>query len=90
MEGSAFRRSWFLKPLAELHALTQLNEINMLDRVFEVAKEYDDLLRVEIDERQVTVGVRRYNHGSKDRFVVNHKVSWIAVPLLEDADAQVP
>jgi len=77
------RRSWYLKRLTELHALAPLSRLNMLDAVFEVARQYDDLLRVEIGERQVTVGVRRWNHGSKERFIVNHKVSRIAIPLLE-------
>jgi len=78
------RRSWYLKRLTELHALAPLSQMKMLEAVWEFVKEYDDLLRVEIGEKQVMVGVRRFNHGSKERFIVNHRVSRIAVPLLEE------
>jgi len=77
-----------LKRLTELHALASLSQMRMLEAVWEIVKEYDDLLRVEVGEKAVTVGVRRYNHGSKERFVVNHRVSRIAVPLLEEPYAR--
>jgi len=53
----------------------------MIERVFEVVKQYDDLLRVEIGETYITVGVRRYNGGSKERFTVQHRTRRIQIPL---------
>jgi len=43
-------------------------------------KSYDDILRVENSEGNVTVAVKKFNGGAKDRLVVHHRVARITIP----------
>ena len=75
------RRSWLTKRLKELGV--KLDRATV-DRLFDVARSYDEVLRVEVGEKTVTIGLKCYNGGSPNRLTVHHKVERITVPLLEE------
>ncbi|MCJ7631033.1 hypothetical protein MUP77_01335 [Candidatus Bathyarchaeota archaeon] len=75
--GIKFRKSWFINRVKELQVTLSKND---LDVIFKEVGKYDDLLRVEIGDGKVVVGVKRYLI-SKNSIVVKSKVERLTIPL---------
>jgi hypothetical protein len=78
LEGLTIRRSYLARRLRELGI--QLPE-KTVKRLYEVVRDYDDLLRVKVDGETVTVAVKRFNHGSGGRMVARDRVYLISTSL---------